>query len=161
MARSTESRAASPERSRAARATRVHQWALATQFALGGYLWLVPDDVFFLGTQLAVLAHVLTSLIWLPLFCWWLGKHVLRPAPRVLRRVLERGRVRGVLNAAFLLAVVLALATGVFLLARSEGMPAATAHTVTGAIVVVLLLIHYASEARRHLARSAIAVLGI
>lgn len=140
---------------------RVHQWALATQFALGGYLWLVPDDVFFLGTQLVVLAHVLTSLIWLPLFGWWLGKHVLRPAPRVLRRVLDRGRVRGLLNGAFLLAVVLALATGVYVIARGQGMPAATAHTATGAAVVVLLLIHYASEARRHLARSGLAVLGI
>jgi hypothetical protein len=142
-------------------ATRVHQWALATQFALGGYLWLVPDDVFFLGTQLVVLAHVLTSLIWLPLFCWWLGKHVLRPAPRVLRRVLERGRVRGLLNGGFLLAVVLALATGVYVITRGQGMPAATVHTATGAAVVLLLLIHYASEARRHLARSVIAVLGI
>jgi hypothetical protein len=141
--------------------TRVHQWALATQFALGGYLWLVPDDVFFLGTQLVVLAHVLTSLIWLPLFCWWLGKHVLRPAPRVLRRVLDRGRVRGLLNGGFLLAVVLALATGVYVITRGQGMPAAMAHTATGAAVVVLLLIHYASEARRHLAGSVIAVLGI
>jgi hypothetical protein len=138
---------------RSSQATRVHQWALATQFALGGYLWLVPDDVFFLGTQLAVLAHVLTSLIWLPLFCWWLGKHVLRPAPRVLRRVLDRGLGRGLLNAAFLLAVVLALATGVYLITRGQGMPAATAHTATGAAVVLLLLIHYAGEARRHLAR--------
>jgi hypothetical protein len=161
MARPTESRAASPERSRAARATRVHQWALATQFALGGYLWLVPDDVFFLGTQLAVLAHVVTSLIWLPLFAWWLGKHVLRPAPRVLRRVLERGGARGLLNVAFLLAVVLALGTGVWVIARGQGMPAAAAHTATGAAVVVLLLIHYAGEARRHLARTAVAVLGI
>jgi nitrate/TMAO reductase-like tetraheme cytochrome c subunit len=142
-------------------ATRVHQWALAAQFALGGYLWLVPDDVFFLGTQLAVLAHVLTSLIWLPLFCWWLGKHVLRPAPRVLRRVLDRGRMRGLLNVGFLLAVVLALATGVYVITRGQGMPAATVHTATGAAVVLLLLIHYASEARRHLARSLIAVLGI
>lgn len=153
MARSTESRPA--------RATRVHQWALATQFALGGYLWLVPDDVFFLGTQLVVLAHVLTSLIWLPLFCWWLGKHVLRPAPRVLRRVLERGRARGLLNVTFLLAVVLALASGIHVIVRGQGMPAATAHTATGALVVVLLLIHYASEARRHLGRTAVAVLCI
>jgi hypothetical protein len=143
------------------RATRVHQWALATQFALGGYLWLVPDDVFFLGTQLIVLAHVLTSLIWLPLFCWWLGKHVLRPAPRVLRRLLDRGGMRGLLNGALLLAVVLALATGVHVIARGQGMPAATAHTATGAAVVALLLIHYASEARRHLNRTVSAVLGI
>jgi hypothetical protein len=161
MSPPTASRAASPERSKSVQATRVHQWALATQFALGGYLWLVPDDVFFLGTQLAVLAHVLTSLIWLPLFVWWLGKHILRPAPRVLRRVLERGSARGLLNAGFLLAVVLALATGVWLIARGQGMPAATAHTLTGAAVVVLLLVHYASEARRHLTRSVIVVLGI
>jgi hypothetical protein len=155
MSRTTETRAAS------LRATRVHQWALATQFALGGYLWLVPDDVFFLGTQLVVLAHVLTSLIWLPLFCWWLGKHVLRPAPRVLRRLLDRGGTRGLLNGAFLLAVVLALATGVHVIARGQGMPAATAHTVTGAAVVLLLLIHYASEARRHLTRSVAAVVAM
>jgi hypothetical protein len=139
----------------------VHQWALATQFALGGYLWLVPDDVFFLGTQLVVLAHVITSLIWLPLFCAWLVKHILRPAPRVLRRVLDRGRGRALLNTSFLIAVCLALATGVWVLARSEGMPAATAHTLTGAAVVVLLLVHYAIEARRHLGRTAIALGGI
>lgn len=161
MSQASDSRASDRSRPTAARTTRLHQWALATQFALGGYLWLVPDDLFFLGTQIVVLAHVLTSLIWLPLFCWWLGKHVLRPAPRVLRRVLERGRTRGLINGGFLLAVTLALATGVWVIARSEGMPAATAHTLTGAAVVVLLLIHYAIEAKRHLTRSAIAVGGI
>jgi cytochrome c553 len=147
--------------SEASRTTRIHQWALATQFAFGGYLWLVPDDVFFLGTQIVVLLHVLTSLIWLPLFVGWLAKHIVRPAPRALRRVLERGRARGLINSAFLLSVTLALATGVWVIARSEGMPAAYAHTLTGATVVLLLLVHYAIEARRHLLRSTIAVVGI
>ncbi|HVH98632.1 MAG TPA: multiheme c-type cytochrome [Enhygromyxa sp.] len=155
----TESR--SSDRPTRTPTARIHQWALATQFALGGYLWLVPDDVFFLGTQVVVLLHVLTALLWLPLFVWWLGKHILRPAPRVLRRVLERGRTRGLINGAFLLSVALALATGVWVIARSEGMPAATAHALTGATVVVLLLIHYAIEARRHLVRSSVAVVGI
>jgi nitrate/TMAO reductase-like tetraheme cytochrome c subunit len=149
------------EASTRTRTTRLHQWALATQFALGGYLWLVPDDVFFLGTQIVVLLHVLTALLWLPLFVWWLGKHILRPSPRVLRRVLDRGRARGLINSAFLLSVTLALATGVWVIARSEGMPAATAHTLTGALVVLLLLVHYAIEARRHLVRSSVAVAGI
>lgn len=143
------------------RAIRVHQAALATQFVLGGYLWLVPDELFFVGTQIAVLLHVVTALIWLPFFTVWLVRHVLRPAPRALRRLTDRGRTKGSLNAMFLVAVAAALASGAWLIVRSQGMPAAWVHTAAGGLVVALLVAHYALEARRHLTRTAIAVGGV
>lgn len=166
MGEASEASEPAQDRSRAKpkprpQAVRLHQLALATQFALGAYLWLVPDELFFLGTQLIVLAHVLSSLIWLPLFCKWLLDHVVRPGPRPLWRLTDRGRARALINAGFLLAVSLALLTGLWVLARSEGMPAAWAHTLTGVAVVVLLLIHYGVEARRHLTRTALALVGV
>ncbi len=114
---------------------------LALQAVMGAYLYLVPDRTTFVFSQVLVLAHVVTCLVWLPFFVWWVAVHTWTRflAKRLLAAFTN---VHGLLGILLLVAVLFGFGSGFPLLSRGAGMPLASFHAIAGLLVLLPFAVH-------------------
>lgn len=127
---------------------------LFPQVVLGAFLALVPDNVFFVGTEFATLAHVAIGMLTLPVIVVLGLHHGRRLAP-----ALQSTRSR-LVTVAFVVTVIGACASGVaatFAYARTP----ARVHAVLGIALALPMALHLLLARRRALGIAAVALFGL
>jgi hypothetical protein len=127
---------------------------LFPQVVLGTFLAFVPDNVLFVGTEIATLLHVLLGALTLPLIVVLGFRHGRRLAPALQSRPLR------LVTAVFVGTVVAACASGVAVTFAYGRMPAQI-HAVLGIALALPMALHLLFARRRGLGIAAVLLFAV